>query len=79
MFLWISGFLKDDAEDDSLKYELIVKPQFEAAVMAVLGWKNLDESPDGEWLLTETQTLEIAKELNEQIPTELDLFMGVRG
>lgn len=79
MFLWISSFLKGDVEDDALKYELTVKPQFEPEVLAVLGWKNLDESPDGEWLFTETQTLQIAKELNEQRPTELDLFIGVWG
>ncbi|WP_342216051.1 pyocin S6 family toxin immunity protein [Pseudomonas sp. TH49] len=47
--------------------------------MAVLGWKNFDESPDGEWLLTESQIQQIAKELNEQRPTELDLLIGVRG
>lgn len=53
MFLWISGFLRDDSEDDSLKYALIVKPQHEAAVLGILGWKNLDEGPDGEWLLSD--------------------------
>jgi hypothetical protein len=79
MFLWISGFLKGDVEDDALKYELTVKPEFEPEVLAVLGWKNLDESPDGEWLLTETQILQIAKETNVKLPTELDLFIGVRG
>jgi hypothetical protein len=41
MFLWISGFLKGDVEDDALKYELTVKPQFETEVLAVLGWKTL--------------------------------------
>ena len=78
MFLWISGFLKDSAEDDSLKYDLTVRPEFEVAVMDVLGWKNLDESADGEWLLTGEQVQQVAKALNEQLPTELDLFIGVR-
>ncbi|KJZ64285.1 pyocin S6 family toxin immunity protein [Pseudomonas fluorescens] len=78
MFLWISGFLKDSNEDDSLKYDLTVRPEFEVAVMDVLGWKSLDESADGEWLLTSEQVQQIAIALNEQLPTELDLFIGVR-
>jgi hypothetical protein len=78
MFLWISGFLKGDDEDDSLKYDLTVRPELEVAVMGVLGWKSLDESADGEWLLTGEQVQQIAKVLNEQLPTELDLFIGVR-
>lgn len=51
MLLWISGFLKGD-EDDSLKYDLTVQAEHEIAVMGILGWKSLNESPDGEWLLT---------------------------
>lgn len=78
MFLWISGFLKGDVEDDSLKYELTVRPQFEALVIDCLGWKSLDESADGEWLLTGEQVQQIAIALNERLPTELDLFIGVR-
>lgn len=78
MFLWISGFLKDDDEDDSLKYDLDIQPEHEAAVMGILGWKNLDESPDGEWLLTNEQAQEIAVAVNEQLPMELDLLIGVR-
>ncbi|WPN55731.1 MULTISPECIES: pyocin S6 family toxin immunity protein [unclassified Pseudomonas] len=78
MFLWISGFLKGDDEDDSLKYDFTVRPEFEVAVMGVLGWKSLEESADGEWLLTGEQIQQIAIALNEQLPTELDLFIGVR-
>lgn len=78
MFLWISGFLKDSDEDDSLKYDLTIRPEFEVAVMDVLGWKSLDESADGEWLLTGEQVQQVAKALNEQLPTDLDLFIGVR-
>jgi hypothetical protein len=78
MFLWISGFLKGDDEDDSLKYDLNVSPEHEAAVMGILGWKSLDDSPAGEWLLTNEQTQEIAVAVNEQLPMELDLFIGVR-
>lgn len=79
MFLWISGFLKGDGEDDSLKFEKTVRPEFEVAVMGILGWNSLDEGSDGEWLLTGEQARQIALVLNEHLPTELDLFIGVRG
>ncbi|OCR25746.1 hypothetical protein AFK24_07250 [Pseudomonas syringae] len=78
MFLWITGFLQGDDEDDSLKYDLIVKPERELAVLGILGWKSLEESPDGEWLLTSEQVEQIAIAVNEQLPTGLDLFVGVR-
>jgi hypothetical protein len=79
MFLWISGFVKGDDEDDTLKYELAVGPKFEPAVLAAMGWKSLDESPDGEWLLTLDQAQKIGMAVNEQLPSELDLFIGIRG
>ncbi|HEX8540713.1 MAG TPA: pyocin S6 family toxin immunity protein [Pseudomonas sp.] len=78
MFLWITGFLQGDDEDDSLKYDLIVKPERELAVLGILSWKSLEESPDGEWLLTSEQVEQIAIAVNEQLPTGLDLFVGVR-
>lgn len=78
MFLWISGFLKGDDEDDSLKYDHTVPPEHEAAVMEVLGWDSLEGSPDGEWLLTSNQVQQIAVLINESLPTALDLFIGVR-
>ena len=78
MFLWISGFLKGDDEDDSLKYDLTVKPEYEAAVMATLDWKSLDESPEGEWLLTNDQAKRISIAINEHLPMDLELFIGVR-
>ncbi|CAI8763385.1 DUF2513 domain-containing protein [Pseudomonas sp. IT-347P] len=79
MLLWISGFLKGDDEDDTLKYELTVGPKFEPAVLAAMGWKSLDESPDGEWLLTLAQAQKIGMAINEKLPSELDLFIGIRG
>lgn len=78
MFLWISGFLKGNDEDDSLQYNLSVKPEHEAAVMRTLDWKSLDESPDGEWLLTSEQIQQIAAATNEKLPMGLDLFISVR-
>ncbi|MFJ2538678.1 MULTISPECIES: pyocin S6 family toxin immunity protein [unclassified Pseudomonas] len=79
MHLWISGFLDEDNEDDSLKYSLTVLPEFEKAVMGILGWQSLAAECDGELLLTPEQVRQISTAMNEQLPTELDLFIGVRG
>jgi len=78
MFLWISGFLKGDDEDDSLKFNLNVAREHEAAVMDTIGWKSLDESADGEWLLTGAQTQQLNQILGEELPKDLDLFISVR-
>lgn len=79
MFLWISGFLKGDEAGDFLKFEHTVQPECESAILDVLGWKSLDEAEDGEWHLTDEQAQKIAEVINQQLPTELELFIGVRG
>lgn len=78
MLLWISGFLKGDDEDDSLKYDLTVKPEYEAAVMAIFGWKSLNQSPEGEWLLTNDQIKQLSIAIDEHLPIDLELYIGVR-
>ncbi|WP_311132843.1 pyocin S6 family toxin immunity protein [Pseudomonas fluorescens] len=78
-YFWISGFLKGDEEGDFLKYELTVPRESEVTILGVLGWKNLDQSEDGDCFLTAGQVQQIAIALNEQLPTELDLFIGLRG
>ncbi|SEM81771.1 hypothetical protein SAMN04487857_105219 [Pseudomonas sp. ok272] len=78
MHLWISGFLAEDNEDDSLKYSLTVLPEFEQMVMDILGWKNLAAECDGELELTREQVRKISLALNEKLPMELDMFIGVR-
>lgn len=77
MHLCITGFFSDDSDDTSLKYERVVPSQFEPAVLEVLGWPSLAESPDGEWLLTGDQSQRIATAINEQLPSDLDLFIGL--
>ncbi|OYP96647.1 hypothetical protein B7L09_30600 [Pseudomonas mandelii] len=74
----MSGFSKGDHEGDVLKYELTVLSEFENAMMRVLGWKNLEESVYGDCLLTAEQIQQIAMAIDVQLPTDLDLFIGVR-
>lgn len=77
MHLCITGFLSGDSDDTSLKYELVVPSQFEPAVLEVLGWQSLAQSPDGEWQLTGDQSQRIATAIKEQLPSDLDLFIGL--
>ncbi len=77
MFLWISGFLPGDNEDDSLKFELDVSHEFEQDVLDVLEWSDLDSSPDGDWQLNAVQVQQIARIVGEPLPMDLDLFIGV--
>ncbi|AZD29349.1 pyocin S6 family toxin immunity protein [Pseudomonas chlororaphis] len=76
MFLWISGFLPGDNEDDSLKYELNVPHEFERKVLDTLGWADLENSPEGDWLLNTMQVQQIARIVGESLPADLDLFIG---
>lgn len=77
MFLYITGFLPDSAEDSSLKYELDVAPEFEQAVMKILGWESLAAEADGELPLTPEQVSQIGVAINETLPKNLDMFIGV--
>lgn len=77
MHLYITGFLVDDHGDDSLKYDLDVAPEFEQAVMDVLGWKSLVEESDGELPLTHHQIQKISSVIKAPLPGNLDLFIGV--
>ncbi|KAA0945073.1 MULTISPECIES: pyocin S6 family toxin immunity protein [unclassified Pseudomonas] len=77
MYLCITGFLPDSFEDNSLKYELDVAPELEQRVMDILGWKSLDAEADGELPLTREQVSQIADVVEESLPDNLDMFIGV--
>lgn len=77
MYLCISGFLPGDDEDDSLKYELDVPPEFEQAVMDILGWKSLAEEADDELPLTSEQVGQIASTVKQPLPRDLEMFISV--
>jgi hypothetical protein len=78
MFLEITGFLADDKEDDSIKFELNVSPEFEQAVMDVLGWDSLAAEANGELPLTDGQVQQLEVAIQQSLPKELELFIGVR-
>lgn len=75
--LYITGFLADDSKDSSLQYDLDIPSNLEGEVMAVLGWKSMEQECDGELSLTEGHVREISKIIQRQLPLDLDLFIGV--
>ena len=77
MYLCITGFLPGDNEDTSLKYEVKVSPVFEQSIVSLLGHKSLNAMASGEWLLRTDQVKQIAALINEPIPFDLDVFIGV--
>ena len=77
MYLCTPGFLPDSFEDSSLKYELDVAPELEQRVMDILGWKSLEAEADGELPLTREQVSQIAYVVEESLPDNLDMFIGV--
>ncbi|MHC8303625.1 pyocin S6 family toxin immunity protein [Pseudomonas sp. PB3P13] len=78
MFLEITGFLAGDSEDDSIKFEFDVNPEFEQAVMDVLGWESLAAEANGELPLTSEQVQQLEIAIQQSLPKELELFIGVR-
>ncbi|AMS18525.1 hypothetical protein A3218_26540 [Pseudomonas chlororaphis] len=77
MYLRITGFLPDEANDDLLQYKLKVSSECEQTVMEILGWQSLAAEADGELLLTKEQVRQIAAAIKESLPGHLDMFIGV--
>ncbi|WP_434558575.1 pyocin S6 family toxin immunity protein [Pseudomonas sp. Z4-20] len=77
MYLCISGFLPDEDEDDSLKFDLDLDEYFNDRIIQLLGHSSLNAMAVGEWLLTKDQIREISDIIGKPLPTDLDLFIGV--
>lgn len=77
MYLCISGFLPDNSEDDSLKFELDLDSSFNDQIVQLLGHRSLDAMAEGEWLLTDGQVAQISELTRQSLPTNLELFIGI--
>lgn len=77
MYLSISGFLPDENEDDSLKFDRDLKESYNSRILQLLGHRSLNAMAEGEWLLTKEQVIELSQIIGESLPTELDLYIGV--
>lgn len=73
----ISGFLLDSSEDDSLKFELDLEKSLNNEIIQLLGHKSLNAMAECEWLLTAEQTAKISKIIQQPLPTDLKLYIGV--
>lgn len=77
MYLCISGFLPDDPEDDLIKFELDVGHSFNDQIVQALGHKSINAMAEGEWQLTSEQAARISEFLGQELPIDLNLFVGV--
>lgn len=77
MHLCISGFLVDDRDDDSLKFELDIPENYESAVMEIMNWTNFAEGCEGEYSLSEEKVEQIEAVLKASLPRNLALYIGV--
>jgi hypothetical protein len=77
MYLCISGFLPDSAEDDSLKFELDLDASFNDRIVQLLGHRSLNSMAEGEWLLAREQVTQVSELIGQSLPTNLKLFIGV--
>ena len=78
MFLEITGFSATGSEDSSIKFELDLPSEYESTVLEILGWKSLAAECDGEQQLTDEQIRKISSAINEILPMDLELYIGVR-
>ena len=77
MYLCISGFLPNDPEDDLIKFELDVDHSFNDQIVQALGHKSINAMAEGEWQLTSEQAARISEILGQELPIDLNLFVGV--
>jgi hypothetical protein len=77
-FLLITGFFPDEAQDDSLQFELdITGSEMNEKVAQLIECKPLDEVEPGELLLTQDQVTALETLLNVSFPEGLEYFMGI--
>lgn len=77
MQICISGFLPDDAENDFIKFELVVDGALNERVLQLLGHRSFNAMAEGEWLLTSEQTTQLSTIIGRPLPTDLTLFIGL--
>ncbi|MDD2050166.1 pyocin S6 family toxin immunity protein [Pseudomonas putida] len=78
MFLCIEGFFPDSHENQFVQFELDVAPEFNQAVLEVVGWESLQAGvKEGVVDLTTAQITQIEMILGRSIPRELDICISV--
>ncbi|WP_460367810.1 pyocin S6 family toxin immunity protein [Pseudomonas sp. Tul1A2] len=76
-YLSITGFYPDDAQDDSLQFELYIKDsEMNEKVAQLIESSPLSELEPGELLLTTKQVAALETLLKVSLPKGLEFFMG---
>ncbi|KII32033.1 pyocin S6 family toxin immunity protein [Pseudomonas fluorescens] len=76
-YLSITGFDPDDAQDDSLQFELYLKDsEMNEKVAQLIESKPLNELEPGELLLTTVQVTALETLLKVSLPKGFEFFMG---
>lgn len=65
MYLCITGFIPNNDEDDSVKFELHLDRSYNEAIAQTLGHSNLHSMAEGLWDLTAVQAEEISHGLED--------------
>jgi len=78
MYLCIAGFFPDGHENEFVQYELDVAPEFNQAVLDVVGWESLQDGvKHGVVGLSSQQVVQIENVLGTSMPKELDICISV--
>lgn len=78
MYLCIAGFFPDGHENEFVQYELDVAPEFNQAVLDVVGWVSLQDGvKHGVLGLSSQQVGQIENVLGTSMPKELDICISV--
>jgi hypothetical protein len=77
MYPCISGFLADSSEDDSLKFELDLDESLIQGILPILGLESINEMAAGEWLLSTEQIIKMSTLVDQPLPLDLQLFIGL--
>ncbi|WP_339430637.1 MULTISPECIES: pyocin S6 family toxin immunity protein [unclassified Pseudomonas] len=76
-YLSITGFYPDDAQDDSLQFELdITGSEMNEKVAQLIESKPLSELEPGELLLSTDQVAALETLLKVSLPNGLEFFLG---
>ncbi|MFS2158277.1 pyocin S6 family toxin immunity protein [Pseudomonas sp. Pseusp122] len=71
------GFLLDSTEDDSLKFELQIDSVFNEQIIQFLGHRSLNAMAEGDWILTSEQVAKLSSLIEQPLPADLKLLIGV--
>lgn len=76
-YLSITGFFPDEAQDNSLQFELdITGSEMNEKVAQLIESKPLSELEPGDLLLSKDQVAALEALLNVSFPRDLEFFMG---